>query len=386
METIADILGIEKPEPAVVKKLLISLPNCANPDLIYGMELEIENLPRNDVEYLVPRMSCVRDDSLRNHGKEFLTVPMRYRELSYTLDQFFKKNDFFNNNNYSERCSIHVHANCTDITQEELRTILMLYQVFERVLYNFVGNERDKNIFCVPWYDTTLNYDISNKLLNKDGLLYLRHWQKYTGLNLLSLFQKGTIEFRQLHGTNNLKKILDWLNIIGCLFRFAKQNTSKDVENILLELNTTSKFAEITRAVFGEYTEALQVDNYKEALESGVITMKYSIASKKETPVGLEVEFDRELRFNWNNNLPEREERENQARNVGLHLRNPDAAHQPRGFGEAQFPERLDAEQLAARLREEAARMRDVLPQAAPVNNANNGLFIQNWIVDYQQN
>ncbi len=279
MASIRDYVEILEPIPIVIKKLLVEVPACADPDLIYGTELEIENLPRDYDNYTVPHMSVVADDSLRNHGREFLTAPMRYRELVYTLDQFFKKNKF-TSDNYSERCSTHVHVNCLDLSVETLCNVLFLYQIFERVLYNFVGNNRDKNIFCVPWYDTILNHAVLPKLLEK-GLSSLKSWQKYTGLNLLPLFKLGTVEFRHMAGTNDIKQIKDWLNIIGCLFRYAKSHSIVEIKQQVLDLNTTSRFSEITDAVFGKYADLLKVNNYKDALENGVIILKYSLVNDK---------------------------------------------------------------------------------------------------------
>lgn len=279
---IGEQLGILPPTALVIRKLLPEVVECANPDLIIGIEFEVENVGDMDsakTEYV----KLTEDNSLRNHGIEFITPPAKYREVVYIAENLFKRNKF-TAENYSERCSTHVHVNCTNLTFEQLASALMLYQVFEKMLYNFIGNNRDENIFCVPWSETQLNYSIVDALLTT-GSKSLRTWQKYTGLNLLPLFHQGTVEFRQMHGHCDLELLKTWLNIIGALFLYAEKNNVAAIRKDLIGLNTTSEYEQIVNRVFGRYADNLFIGNYRDALEDGVISMKYSLAGEKITPV-----------------------------------------------------------------------------------------------------
>jgi hypothetical protein len=256
--------------------------NVACPSLLYGVELEIENAAAHP-DWRTPGMSAKEDASLRNHGVEFVTDPMTLSVLGYVLDSFFTKanlTDF----NYSERCSVHVHANCRDMTMQQVATVALLYQVFEHLLYKFVGNERHKNIFCVPWYETTLTYNVVS-LLDKVSIDKIKSWMKYTGLNLLPLLNYGTVEFRQMAGTHDKAKILAWCNLIGCMFQFAKTHTLEEVKTKLVNLNTTSAYRNSLDEVFGEWADYLRTvgPEYELLLEEGVLAMKYSILNPKES-------------------------------------------------------------------------------------------------------
>lgn len=275
---ICDLLGLPKVTPYRNNKA--TPRDCADPSLLYGLELEIENVPNWD-EMLVHGMRSVEDGSLRNDGREFLTSPSTFSVQRHILERFFDKNKL-TDKNYSERCSIHVHANCQDLTREQLGALCMLYQVYERLLFNFVGDDRDKNIFCIPWDQTTLTYNVVNNI-EKDSFGSLKQWQKYTALNLLPLFSLGTVEFRHMSGTNDLEKISIWLNLIGGLFQYARKNSIGDIKEQLLTLNTTSQYDDLTHRVFTFWTKYLiNVPDYKQHIEEGVLNMKYSMLVPKK--------------------------------------------------------------------------------------------------------
>ena len=227
--TIAEDRGIVPPTAYVVKSILHHPEEGSDPSLIYGVELEIEGVTHVDH----PKNACTagfvyhEDGSLRNNGAEYVTQPMRRRELAYCLNQFFMKNKF-TDANYSERCSVHVHTNVGDLTWEQLRTLILVYLVFEHVLFRFIGHDRDKNIFCVPLYDTMM----LNRLLTDSSATQTKaaKWEKYTALNLLPIYKDsvggrglGTVEWRHMSGTHDVKFILLWCDIIGKIFMYARK-------------------------------------------------------------------------------------------------------------------------------------------------------------------
>lgn len=276
--TIRELTGV--PEPKVYTNSKAIPLHAADPQLLYGLELEIENVPNWD-ELVVAGMSSVEDGSLRNDGREFLTAPSTYSVVCNTLERFFERAKL-TDNNYSERCSIHVHANCQDLTTDQLSGLCMLYQVYERLLYMFVGEERDKNIFCIPWDQTTLTYNIINSIETK-RLAQLKNWQKYTGLNLLPLLTLGTVEFRHMPGTYNINKIRTWLNLIGSLFAYVRNNDLNGIKKQLVELNSTSQYEDLTSRVFTSWSKELSnLPNYQMTLEEGVLNMKYAMLKPPE--------------------------------------------------------------------------------------------------------
>jgi len=218
MKTISDIFGFKVSPKTYARSVPLENPD---PSLLYGVELEIEHC-ENYGDWSVGGITVTKDDSLRNYGKEFITAPMTYSHLAFVLKTFFNKAKL-TEINYSDRTSVHVHANVQDLTCKQVASIFLLYATFEKLLYAFAGGDRDKNIFCVPWSET----NITNNLVTafaEDNINKVKKWQKYTGLNILPIFKQGTIEFRHLPGTCDLQKILLWCRLIGAMFSYARNN------------------------------------------------------------------------------------------------------------------------------------------------------------------
>lgn len=275
MSTIRELLGLSPVQPYTSSKAQPMA--CADPALLYGVELEIEHIFDYN-ELLVRGMDAHDDNSLRNGGKEFVTKPATFSVMAHVLKLFFEKGKF-QDRNYSERCSVHVHANCQDLTIKQVTTVALLYQAFEKLFYHFVGANRFNNIFCVPWIESGLTSSILLQFVEKQDILAGRHWMKYSGLNLLPLYNLGTVEFRQMPGTPDLAKILTWCNIIGCLFRHARSISLEDTQQWIMSLNTSSAYGSALDSVFGPWSGDLLYPGYEIDLEEGVLAVKYALSS-----------------------------------------------------------------------------------------------------------
>ena len=278
--TIATLLGLTPVKPFVTSKA--TLMPCADPSLIMGLELEIEGIPVDPTDLYVPGMGGEPDNSLRvtPHGQpwEFITKPATFSIAAHILSQFFTKAKLSQERNYSERCSVHVHANVQDLEPEQLRSVCLLYQVMERLFYAYAGEDREANIFCVPWAETTMTHNLVDKLTGTT-LKALRNWQKYTGLNLTPVQTLGTVEFRHLPGTCDLPRILGWMNMIGSLFRTARSYSYDHLKKMLMEVNTTSEYKGLIKFVFGEFEHLVDIPHMEELLEDGALNTKYILMS-----------------------------------------------------------------------------------------------------------
>ncbi len=272
-----DVFGVAKPKVAKYAK---AAEGCVVPDLVIGLELETENcntMTAKDYTKIANahNFDLATDGSLRGAAYEFISRPMRTDNCLMALDEFFKAMKF-GDTNYSDRCSVHVHVNCTDMEMEQISSLALLYTVIEEIMFEYVGAARNTNIYCIPWNQCRQHLDLINKFL-ADPSSSLKRWNKYTALNLLPLANIGTVEFRQMHGTADMKKLSLWINLIGSLFKWAKTYELKTLINELKSLNSNSQYeAFFTRIVSGllPYNEI-----YREKLEEGVILAKFSLTS-----------------------------------------------------------------------------------------------------------
>lgn len=240
-------------------------------EIIKGIELEIENFPVPMEEAEATGFNFVADGSLRNNGIEAVSNPNNTKGLLVTTEALWEKYNI-KENNFSDRTSIHVHANVWDFSSEAFKSLTLYYQVFEELLFDFVGHDRANNIFCVPWYEAGITALNHRRMIEKP-----RDWQKYTALNLHPVVSQGTVEFRHMHGHANLEMLTAWLAIIDDLMLTAKKSDYNVVVNTINDLNTNSQYYNFLTTTFPSSWKFLMSDRWEHKLSRGVVEAKYSM-------------------------------------------------------------------------------------------------------------
>jgi hypothetical protein len=245
--------------------------------ILTGIEIEIENARLLRDKFGV--WSTREDGSLRN-GIEYVSVPLRGNEVSWALDHLFAA--LGKSNHFSPRTSVHIHLNVQPLKPEQLIAIILTYLAIEPLLYRFVGHDREKSQFCVPLYQTTILNDFL-EFWNSHISVGRFNWgnSRYAGLNLDAIRKFGTIEFRQLNGTNDVNKILNWINLLYCIYDFSVRKHYKELLYQIGDLNTNSFYIAFINEVFGGYSYLLDTVNIKGDLEKGVKAVKQSMMSNK---------------------------------------------------------------------------------------------------------
>lgn len=311
-KTLAQIWGLGAPAVmATSPNKLTPVKNTTNDELLVGVELEIENLGHGFGWYQErtgPFWTVVEDGSLRPRGQawEFVSRPAPLGLALAEIDHLFKHLKI-TRKNYTDRCSVHVHTNVQDFTQEQLSSLMLVYPVFEEVMFEFInhfkkeeeqGYCRDSNLYCIPWSACRMNKAMVEKIVSAPDAI--RYWQKYTALNLLPIRHQGTVEWRHLHGTCDMEKITIWMNVIGAIMRYCKAQQFKDIVKSIKELNDVSHYQQFFRDVLRDslpYNEA-----YRRLMAEGVVNAKYSLMdfelpkeSKKKKSI-LDMAFERAVR------------------------------------------------------------------------------------------
>jgi len=235
-----------------------------------GIEIEVENMKKG--VHLEAYWDIKNDGSLRNHGLEFVSVPLQVKQVQLALDHLYTQMNANNAPDFSNRTSVHIHVNCRDLTQDQIFNFVLLYAIFEKHFYQVAGTRRMNSIFCVPLFRT-------NQMTTINEVIYgmSPNWQKYCGLNLLPLFANnvtqgyGTIEFRHLYGTNNQQEVLEWINDILCLRKFACEISKDNLLAAIKEMNTTSSYLSMYSQVFAKGRRLL---SHKKDFEECVSNIK----------------------------------------------------------------------------------------------------------------
>jgi hypothetical protein len=273
------------------KRLGKADPGLIDSETLLGVEVEVEGavkLPTpSDADFAY--WAVHEDNSLRDNGREFVfneplfgadvTQACRYlctqaKELKYKI---------------SERTGLHVHMDVRSMDLDKFRSLLVIYALMEKMLYTWVGDGRERNIHCLPWYIADLDLDNAAEIFRgqdnpERAQLIIKNLHRYAGLNLASLAKFGTIEYRHLKTTFDFERIVTWINMILSIKRAASiwEGTP---EQLLKEARILGSYG-FTHRVFG--TSLTSKLWYKDAdvdfREYGMPTAQYllSITSKGE--------------------------------------------------------------------------------------------------------
>lgn len=196
-------------------------------EFICGAELEIEDVRDYHAGHLEDNgVSVTEDGSLRNNGKEFLLAPS-YLLSSVEKFKYTHAKIKLGPNPFSARTSVHVHVNCMYSTVEQVRTLLLLYAIFEPLTFAYAGTERKNNIHCMPLNSTYMPNKYGNPIPD-----LVEGWHKYTAFNLCPLRELGTVEFRHLGGTADPVRYEEWLKFISTLWNAAHEIGSLTKEHL----------------------------------------------------------------------------------------------------------------------------------------------------------
>ena len=242
-----------------------------------GVEVELEGIPIEGVNAMCPLLKSTGDYSLRGEdsGEILFALPLKGEDAvlalkaieTYTIKR--KTRPII-----SSRTSTHVHVDMRNMNVDSLCKFIAVYLTIERVLFHYCGKEREDNIFCVPLYKSDSYLKYMSKVFNaKDESQFLKALQlfneqsRYAALNLNSLWTHGTIELRILKGEFRSNKLIDWVNMVLSIKKYAESTTIKAL--------TTPKQVysehcdEYLTSVFGKYAESLKYEGFERDIVRG---------------------------------------------------------------------------------------------------------------------
>lgn len=256
MTTIRELHGLESVDVYTPTKL----PDASDiwvikSDEVVGIEVEVENQAHRRASNQV--WTRTDDGSLRNSGVEYISRPIKACHAPAALKHLFI-GDFDEEYCFSPRTSVHVHLNMQDVSKEKVVDLIMIYSLFERCLFRFVGRSRWKNIYCTPITETGLLFNLGSRGLSCP-------WEKYTGLNILPLQSHGTVEFRHMHGTNDTKKLCVWIDMITRLKAYVVSRKTEEIRRTIINFNG-GQISSLASEVFGELADFLQISDPNEVI------------------------------------------------------------------------------------------------------------------------
>jgi len=197
-----------------------------------GLELEAEYSEIKKEFELRPPWKSTRDHSLRGAWPfEFLTCNSVYvdklpgkffleNSMKGLLEQVVTPHMDVN----SDRTSFHVHVNCQKLTLRQVTVAIACYITVENLLLVHSGEQRATNLYCLGVREAEGYFERSAKILfgrGGDPKSY-----RYSSLNVYSLIQRGSLEFRSMRGEPNLELLTNWARACHSLVYNSRRYTS----------------------------------------------------------------------------------------------------------------------------------------------------------------
>ena len=213
-----------------------------------GLEIEVEGVPAGESN-CPEGWDLTEDGSLRYNGAEYVSRPTALSDVPEALQRLY--NAMPASHTFSMRTSTHVHVNAQDLTFDQVWAVTLLYGLVEPFMYEYVGRNRQYNIFCVP-----LNCSLSGEMgstLAEASSQFSRPvpWSKYLGYNMASLNTHGTLEFRQMTGTNDLERLVTWVNMCHTVVETGRSLGISGLTMALEKIVTVQDWMTFVQNLFG---------------------------------------------------------------------------------------------------------------------------------------
>ena len=185
------------------------------------------------------KWKCVYDSSIVASSKtykcELVTPILTYADMNDLQEIVRLMRSAGAKSDAAHKCGIHVHIGALDYTVKQVKNLINFMSSYQDVIYKAVDPDPERVTYCEK-LDPALIDRFDKRL--KDGLDCEKAWyrtnntayrknnhydhSRYHGLNLHSLFSKGTVEFRVFNGCLHAGKVRAYVVMCLAICAYAK--------------------------------------------------------------------------------------------------------------------------------------------------------------------
>lgn len=203
---------------------LLGLPNTKG---TIGIEIEVEgrDLPANEhlKLYSAEGWKAELDGSLKAlEAYEYvLKEPASLTSVGMHLNSLWSVFNRMESEVWeSPKAGVHVHFNVQEFTIPRLANLLTLFFIFEKPLVKFCGDNREGNLFCLRASDAIdMIPHITRIIRSRKFHNFNNDDYRYSSINLKSVVDYGSVEFRTMRSTPDKSAILLWVRILNELYK-----------------------------------------------------------------------------------------------------------------------------------------------------------------------
>jgi hypothetical protein len=179
------------------------------------------------------KWKCVYDSSIVASSSttkcEFVTPILTYNDMNDLQELIRRFAKARAKSDAAHRCGIHVHVGALDHTVQQVKNLVNFMSSYQDIIYKAVQVDPHRQTYCEKLANGTIERFNGERLADETACEKAwynsehpeynkgRHYDnsRYHGLNLHSLFSKGTVEFRVFNGTLHAGKVRAY--IVMCL-------------------------------------------------------------------------------------------------------------------------------------------------------------------------
>lgn len=231
------------------------------------VEMEGERLPQEEVV----SWACTHDPSLRGNSVEYvLRKPVPRNNVGKVLENlqaaFTATKAVLEP---SDRCGVHVHVNCQQLTHDQTVRFIVLYLILEEIMVKYCGEDREGNLFCLRIKDAEyLIAQLNDMMISNSSL---RNYQgdvlRYSSLNIISLRKYGSVEFRAMRTHKHVMEIATWVDL---LLRIKDASLRYSSIHDMVEGISREGGLRFMESIFEDKTELLYCSNIDKIIMAGV--------------------------------------------------------------------------------------------------------------------
>lgn len=186
------------------------------------------------------------DGSLSNNGVEFRTPILKgykgFLEIK-RMCRILKNSEYYINS----ECGLHIHLGITETERNDIKfinKIITAYKKIEPIIFSMLPKSRENNNYCKRIDGAFLTKSMAHRKINglKEDYYKVKmfknyeqshHFDKrYYGLNIHSIWFRGTLELRYHSGTINPTKIINWIKINQAILNFLRKTDIRTIKNL----------------------------------------------------------------------------------------------------------------------------------------------------------
>jgi hypothetical protein len=164
------------------------------------------------------KWKCMYDSSIISGSSatkcEFVTPILTYADMNDLQELVRRFRKARAKSDADHRCGIHIHIGALDRSVQSIKNLVNFMSSYQDIIYKAIGVDSHREGYCrkldtncIDRFNTRLRseYDCEKAWYNTENTTCHKnqHYDssRYHGLNLHSLFSKGTVEFRVFNGT-----------------------------------------------------------------------------------------------------------------------------------------------------------------------------------------